>query len=294
MAIHLACSTVCFRKLPIEAALEEIRSAGFMTIELAVVPDVCKPFETAKRSKSERRKFVDLIRPSGFDVPVVTAAPGPFNAPDADFDALVGAGIAHVQLASELGAQTLAVNCGMPVADRSQFREHAIAQAKGLAKIARHAADLDIRIALEAPHRHGLARTLEEAEFLMDRIGEPNVWFLLDTTHVLAGGVQPVEAVKRFGERIAHVHLRDSKGEDACRVPGEGAVEFRPFFDALEAIRYPEWCAFELDGAAETLDQRRLALRRSIEFVRRQTKEIAGLNHHRSQTHGSESGVWRA
>jgi len=226
---------------------------------------------------AEREDFVALIRQSGFRTPAVTSVPGNFNAPDADFQLVAQAGRANLKLAALLGAEGLNVNCGSPITDRSAFREHAALVARGLKRIAQDAAEMGLRLNVEAPHRNGLCRTLEEAQWLMDAIDEENVSFLLDVTHIQAGGATPAEAVRAMAGRIGHVHLRDGKGEDICYVPGDGEIDFRAFFQTLERSGYNGYCAFELEGVGETLPERRASLERALQFIVAQTGAVTGL-----------------
>ncbi len=276
MPIRLACSTICFRSAPIEVALEEIRRLGFETLDLAVIPGFCPHFDAARQNGAEREDFVALLRQSGFRVPTVTAVPGHFNAPDADFQLIVQAGRANLKLAALLGAEGLNVNCGLPITDRSAFRTHATRAAEGLKRIAQDAAEMGLRLNVEAPHRNGLCRTLDEAQWLMDAIDEENAHFLLDVTHIQAGGATPAEAVPAMAGRIGHVHLRDGKGEDIFFVPGDGAIDFRAFFQALEHSSYAGHCAFELEGVGETLAERRASLERALQFTLSQTGAVTG------------------
>lgn len=277
MPINLACSTICFRTSSIAEALDEIGRAGFDTLDLAVIPDFCPHFDAARQNGAEREDFVALIRRSGFRVPTVTTVPGNFNAPDADFQLIVQAGRANLKLAALLGAEGMNVNCGLPIVDRSQFREHAAMQAKGLKRIAREAAEMGLRLNVEGPHRNGLCRTMDEAMWLMEEIGEENAWFLLDVTHIQAGGATPVEAVEKMAGRIGYVHLRDGKGEDIFHVPGDGDIAFRPFFRALEDGGYGGHCALELEGVGETLVERRASLRRALAHILTQADAVTGV-----------------
>jgi sugar phosphate isomerase/epimerase len=280
MPINLACSTICFRNSPVETALEEIQGFGFEAVDLAVIPGFCDHFDAARQSGAEREDFVALVRRSGLRVPTVTAVPGHFNAPDADEQLIVNAGVQNLKLAALLGAEALNVHCGQPTGDlqdRRGFKQQAEAQAAGLKRIAREAAELGLNLNVEAPHRNGLCRTLDEAELLLDKIDEPNARFLLDVTHVHAGGARTEEAVRRMGGRLGYVHLRDGVGENIFLVPGDGEIDFRAFFTALEASGYAGYAAFELEGAGETLEGRREGLRRAIDFILTQADEFTGL-----------------
>jgi sugar phosphate isomerase/epimerase len=273
MSIHLSCSTICFRSSPPEAALAEIRSAGFAAVDLAMVPGFCDHFDAANRTAAEREEFVELVRRSGLVVPTVTIVPGHFNSLEVDFNGIVTDAIAYLKLAALLDSQAVNINCGLPLdEDRSAFASHARVQAAGLKRIAQEAARFGLLLNVEAPHRNGLCRTLDEAEFLLQAIDEPNVRMLLDVTHVQAGGDSPEEAVRRFAGRIGHVHLRDGVGEDIFHLPGEGTIDFHSFFDALLASGYQRYCAVELEGVAETLPERRQSLHQATGFLQTQAE----------------------
>ena len=280
MPIRLACSTICFRTSPIEVALEEIKRFGFSTIDLAVIPGFCDHFDAARQSGAEREDFVALVRRSGFAVPTITAVPGHFNAPEASPSLILNAGVQNLKLAALLGAEALNVHCGLPTGDlhdRRQFKAQALVQAQGLKRLAQEAARLGLNLNVEAPHRNGLCRTLEEAEFLLAEIDEPNVNFLLDVTHVQAGKARPEDAARRFAGRLGYAHLRDGKGENIFLTPGDGDIDFHAFFQALEQIGYEGWCALELEGTGETLPARRASLGRALQHLVTQAEQITGL-----------------
>jgi sugar phosphate isomerase/epimerase len=209
----------------------------------------------------------------------VTIAPGNFNAPDADCQGIVTDAIAYLKLAALLDSQAVNINCGLPLdGNRSAFPGHALRQAAGLKRVAQEAARFGLQLNIEAPHRNGLCRTLDDAEFLLDAIDEPNVKFLLDVTHVQAGASRPDAAVARFGSRIGHVHLRDGIEEDIFHLPGTGTVDFRSFFAALLDQGYDGFCALELEGVGETLQELRGSLRRATDFLLSQTVADFGLS----------------
>jgi sugar phosphate isomerase/epimerase len=277
VAIHLTCSTICFRNQPLEVMLAEIRRAGFLGLDLALVPGFCYPFDVLGAGPDEVQAFVARVRAAGFALPTLTVVPGSFNAGDADHDAIVRNGVVFLDLAVQLGIPAVNINCGGPIGDRSRFREHAARQAEGLRRIARVAARSGLFLNVEAPHRNGLCRTLDDACFLLDAIAEDNGRFLLDTTHVLAGGASPSDAVTRFGARLGCVHLRDGRGENIFLVPGDGEIDFRGFFAALEATGYAGQCALELEGHGETLAERRAGLAHALDFILTQGGAFSGL-----------------
>src|SRR5438876_777760 len=60
-------------------------------------------------------------------------------------------------------------------------------------------------------HHHGgtYVETPDELEQLMAATDPEVVGICLDTGHYLMGGGEPVTALRRYGERVRHVHLKD-------------------------------------------------------------------------------------
>lgn len=102
----------------------------------------------------------------------------------------------------------------------------------------------------------------EEIEALLDRT---DIGLCLDTGHMLLGGGDPVQAVRDWGPRINHMHLKDARMsvirrliED--RAPmievwrrhafcplGEGDLDIDAVLDALRRSRYRGWLVVEQD-----------------------------------------------
>lgn len=276
MTLRLACSTICFRNYPVAVALREIKELGFVALDLATIPELCPHFDAVHEPAAARDALADLIDDVGLLVPTLTTNPGQFNAPEADAGDIIEHARAYLRLAARVGAKTVNLPCGQRIEDQSHFRVHAERQAAGIKEIALAASDLGIRLTIEAPHQNGLVRTLDEAHFLMERIDEDHVDFLLDVGHVHAAGFSPPEAVHAFGGKIGHVHVKDGKGQDIFRVPGEGEIDFAAFFSELQQVGYHGYCALELDGQGESVSERRQAVERALRFLESQNVELVG------------------
>ncbi len=118
--------------------------------------------------------------------------------------------------------------------------------------------DAGIRYALEV-HPGQLAFDLYSAEILLDAVhGREELGFTVDPSHLHWVGVDPVEFVRRFPERIYHVHIKDIKlslnGRSSLlnsylpegdprrgwefRSPGHGGVDWESFIRALNEAGY--------------------------------------------------------
>lgn len=117
-----------------------------------------------------------------------------------------------------------------------------------------------------AYHHHLMmvAETLDEVSTLFDKAGS-EVGLLLDTGHAVGAGFDYALLIERFGERIAHVHLKDVRGpvmegvrtgdlsfnEGVRRgmftVPGDGDVDFAPVAVFVRESGYQGWLVIEAE-----------------------------------------------
>ena len=86
----------------------------------------------------------------------------------------------------------------------------------------------------------------------------------LDTSHLAVSGVDPVEAVARVGDRLAHVHLSNNagKGWDSHLPLDEGVLDLGRFLEALAARRFRGSISLEIDLRDHLDDDQ--ALRRTL------------------------------
>ena len=111
----------------------------------------------------------------------------------------------------------------------------------------------------------------------------------LDTGHLLIGGTDPAELVKRWASRVNHVHAKDVRADLARRVQsgdlsyteavragiyvplGEGDVDFATIVTELGNAGFDGWYVLEQDTilADEPRDEGPVAgVRRSIAYLR--------------------------
>jgi inosose dehydratase len=132
-----------------------------------------------------------------------------------------------------------------------------------LERLQKLAADHGLRAALH-PH---VGTAIEDRAAVMRLLDLSDVQLCLDTGHLLIGGMQPLELVRRFADRISHVHLKDvrlavaetvSAGQvsylDAVRAGlyaplGAGDLDIAAIVAALDAAGYHGWYVLEQDCA---------------------------------------------
>lgn len=143
-----------------------------------------------------------------------------------------------------------------------------------------------VRFALEV-HPTEIAFDLHSAERALEAVGRREEFgFNFDPSHLLWQGVDPVEFLRAFHDRIYHVHIKDAvvtmNGRSGLlgshlnfgdprrgwefRSPGRGAVNFEEIIRALNAIGYDGPLSVEWEDSGM---QREHGAREACEFVKR-------------------------
>jgi sugar phosphate isomerase/epimerase len=143
-----------------------------------------------------------------------------------------------------------------------------------------------LRYAFEV-HPGQLAFDLYTSEMVLDALdGREEFGFTLDPSHLHWIGVDPVEFVRRFRDRIFHVHIKDAavtlngrnsllnsyfpKGDPRrgweFRSPGRGGIDWEAFIRALNEVGYDGPLAVEWSDAGMDRD---FGAEEACKFVRR-------------------------
>lgn len=114
-------------------------------------------------------------------------------------------------------------------------------------------------------HMGTVVQDAQEVERMMEHTDPQYVSLLFDTGHFAYCGVDPLEMVKKYADRIGHVHLKDIRQQvvdkvkaenlsflDGVRmgtftVPGDGDIEFDPIFKVLEESEYTGYMLVEAE-----------------------------------------------
>lgn len=135
---------------------------------------------------------------------------------------------------------------------------------QGLHAIGRIAYDYNIRLVY---HYHAGTGVFNENEvdYLMENTSPELISLLLDTGHAAFAGIEPLDLISKYGDRILYVHLKDIRAEvlsrvakeqlnfmDAVRsgvftVPGDGALDFASIIQELKKINYSGWMIVEAE-----------------------------------------------
>ncbi|MGU3655065.1 sugar phosphate isomerase/epimerase family protein [Mycolicibacterium sp. A43C] len=264
---RLGCSTISFRHQNLARALTTIAGLGFTEIDLGALPGVCDhvPYVLDEAAVDQVARTVAA---SGLTVRSINGDIGDLNArrgaepsdggrpgPDGH-DGRDRHTEMLVELAAATGARALVLPCGaldhQPIESLSADLDRVAAELQTAASAAERRG---VALWTESLHYHRLCFNLERAQALTDRL-DRRIGIVLDFSHVVASGGDPVEFVDRFGPRIAHVHIRDAVPGNINLSVGNGAVDFGRGLKALADAGYTGHFSLELETRDVTHDER--------------------------------------
>ena len=136
--------------------------------------------------------------------------------------------------------------------------------AGGLEVFGRLAAEKGMIVAYH--HHMGTGvQTLEEIDRLMSTTDPNLVHLLFDSGHLTFSGENPEKVLKKYINRVKHVHLKDIREdildkvkrekmsflqgvrEGVFTVPGDGMIDFVPLFKLLQDNNYSGWMVVEAE-----------------------------------------------
>lgn len=107
-------------------------------------------------------------------------------------------------------------------------------------------------------------------EMMFDAVDSPALGLEFDPSHLVWQSIDYIEAVKRFGSRIHHVHLKDteildgvlsekgffSRGWWRYRIPGFGEINWAEFISALKEVGFDGGAAIEHEDPVFSRERR--------------------------------------
>ena len=167
-------------------------------------------------------------------------------------EAILGRLEASIRYASDLGAETLVFHPGNTTA-----LEWALPQGtawrinlESARRLVDYGKTLGVRAMVEnVPEPFPFVmKSVEDFDRFYDEVGIEAL-MVLDVAHAHIRG-EELEFIKRFGDRIAHVHVSDNHGDrDAHLRIGEGSVVWGEVMEALRESPFDGWVTIESNEA---------------------------------------------
>jgi sugar phosphate isomerase/epimerase len=266
---RLGCSSISFRHQELPTALRTIGELGFEEIDLGALPGVCDhvPYELTAAAVDAVSAEVQA---SGLRVRSVNGDIGDLNAVlDADGTAARQRHLdALLALAAATGAKALVLPCGAldhnPVRSVGEDLDLIAAQLIGARE---RAAEFGVELWTESLHFLRFCWNLERAGLLADRLAGSGVGIVMDFSHIVAAGEEPLVYLDRHRGRITHVHLRDAVPGNINLSIGNGTADFAGGLKRLAAQGYTGHFSLELETRDVTHPERPAAAAKAASFI---------------------------
>ncbi|HEY4674606.1 MAG TPA: TIM barrel protein, partial [Candidatus Bathyarchaeia archaeon] len=102
------------------------------------------------------------------------------------------------------------------------------------------------------PNKSDMAKRGDFVEKICDLTDPDLVDLTMDTGHLIAGGADLVQALRRYRERVNLVHFKDFKNGQLVSF-GEGTINFPMILDLLKSIGYNDWVIIDDEPTTRTM-----------------------------------------
>jgi len=253
----LAFSTNAFKKNTLDEAISAIAAAGYRGVEImADIPHAYPAKFTAQQRADLRRQLEELhLVVSNINAFTLFAAGDTYHPTWIEDDAAkrderIHHTLACIELAADFAAGTLSLQPGGPLlGTRLEPAEGMKRFADGLERVLPLAKKHQITLAVEPEPGLLIQTSAEYLEFKKTYFaGEERVKMNCDIGHLFCVGEDPAAVIGAMPEQIAHIHLEDIGANRVHQhlAPGNGVIDFRSIFAALDAIAYQGWVTVEL------------------------------------------------
>ena len=153
-----------------------------------------------------------------------------------------------IKLAKKIGAKNLSTEPGGPVMGRKTNMKYLEKMfIEGLNRVVPIAEEENIKILIE-PEPNLLLENSNQFLNFIENLSTDNVGLNFDIGHFYCVGEDPTEIIYKLSEYIEHFHLADIASNRIHNhlIPGDGSINFRSVFRAIEGIGYKGFVTVEL------------------------------------------------
>ncbi len=262
--LKLAYSANAYLRFDAHEAARRIAALGYAGIELMADAPHLWPAATTDAQIDALRRTLDrtglsISNVNAFMMQAVGDARHPYWHPswieaDAGLRRVrVEHTIAALRMAAKLGAPSITTEPGGPLEsggalERQMSRERAMDTfVAGLDEALRVAEDVGVRLLVE-PEPGLLIENVAQTLELCARFRSPAFGVNFDIGHMYCVGEPLADAVTALAGHVRHYHVEDIAASRVHQhlVPGRGAIDFAPVFQAVRRTGYDGWITVEL------------------------------------------------
>ena len=253
--MKLAYSTNAFKRYSLNEAIRMIAEIGYEGIELLCdTPHAYPPTFQDKEIysfKNQIAKFrLDISNLNAFTLYSISDVYHPSWIEDdkASRELRITHTINCIKLAKKIGAKNLSTEPGGPLSESKtniKYLENLFME--GLNRVVPIAEQENIIILIE-PEPNLLLENSNQFLNFIENLSTDNVRLNFDIGHFYCVGEDPTDLIYKLSEYIEHFHLADIASNRIHNhlIPGEGSINFRSVFKAIEAIGYKGFVTVEL------------------------------------------------
>lgn len=250
--MKFAFSSNAFRRFTLSYCIAQIAKLGYDGIEIMcdfphAYPPALSSQKISKIAREIKSRQLEISNLNAF----MLSAIGDFHHPswiERDERARkqrIQHTIECVKLAKKLGAKTISTEPGGPIGNMKKDTAMDIF-VEGINSVIPVAEKLDTQILVE-PEPGLLLQTGSDFVQFISRINSDSVALNFDVGHFHCVGEDVPELIKELRNYIAHFHIEDIKDRVHNHlIPGEGSINFKKVFSAIDDIGYDGFVTVEL------------------------------------------------
>jgi sugar phosphate isomerase/epimerase len=238
--IRIGASTLLYFKRPLSEGVALLLERGFRHIELFCDEPHGNPFHISKREIQKIQRLKEK-----HDLQFSIHAPC-FDLNPASINPRIREEVFEhyresLNLARKVRASAVVVHLGNQSDMKLRQDESLIRTIQLLKRVLKIAENYRILLLAENTDYGNLSmvKDVEQYRRVIYKFHSPFMKAILDTGHANLNGIPMVRLIKRLGRRLGSLHISDNQGDkDAHLPPGQGSINFKLIFTALENIQF--------------------------------------------------------
>jgi sugar phosphate isomerase/epimerase len=256
--MKLAYSSNAYMRFPIDEAIRRIADLGYQGIELMfdtphAWPEDVGPKDIERISGLLDKSGLGISNVNAFMMNKINDSRQPYwhpswIEPDKDYRQIrIDHTIRSLSMAADIGAKHISTEPGGPIESEDQRGEATATFVEMLKPVLEHAASVGVKLMIE-PEPGLLIVNLAQWQDLRSRIDSTAMGLNYDVGHFFCVSDPLGDSIETLGEQSDHVHVEDIAASRVHHhlIPGDGAIDFREVFDALQRVGYDDWITVEL------------------------------------------------
>jgi sugar phosphate isomerase/epimerase len=258
MAKITAISSLGWSHYTLYEALPRMAARGFKRVEIASFGSYCFHFNFGSPAPAQLKKMLDDL---GLEPVCLNYFTDFHNAwiPE-EIDVFVQEWTKKIEQLNEVGIPLMVMNFGIRN-DRDDQSYQLSNVIEAYNRVGEVASKYGVRVLLEVPHLYSIMFRPKQVLEVFQRLESPNIGALVDCSHWGIIGYDIDAFFSALGDRLWHIHLRDSRGPDTADTkqeleltPGNGVVDFKKFGQALDRVGYNGDVSLEFEYRDMTLE----------------------------------------